>query len=78
MAKRQKTKDKNETQWSTKTLHRNIMIEQCEHPKKYILGRTQVLWKVSISCSTSGIRCVTTKWHEYHLIWKSCSTPLCK
>jgi hypothetical protein len=41
--------------------HRNIMIEQREHPKEFIQGRTQVLWKVSISCSTSVIRCVTIK-----------------
>ncbi len=32
---------------------------------------------VSRYCSTCDTRRVTVKRHEYHLIWKSCWTPVC-
>jgi hypothetical protein len=51
------------------------MVDEILH-RKLKIGQPKAHWKFQIgkrmSCSPSGTCCVTVKWQDYNLIWKSC------
>ena len=72
MARRKRTIEK---QRSTKNITQKTKDRATRTPIKTgdELGCSR---RVNSSCSTCDNRCVTVKWHEHHVIWKSCHIPL--
>ena len=72
MAKRKRTKRQI---MINKNLHRKFYFEQHETHKKIVVDTRCYAWANGF-CSTSDIRCVTVKWNEHHVVWRSCWTPV--
>jgi hypothetical protein len=70
------SKDKKKGNESNNCRQKTTLVDWATRTPLETGGKLRCPRRMGSSYSTSATRCVTVKWHEYHLLCKSSSTPV--